>query len=287
MGANNTVLYQPAPGLDDVSYEYSIFLIVFQSLLVCLGGFGNVLTIIAVLACKKLRRTHNAYIAHLAFVDFVISVVLVPINIIGLYNDKNEDDSVACKVIAVVSLAALVSSTLSLFMVALNRYILICKGAYTYTRLYNWKTVPLSIGLLWVWAFGIVMPMLSFGGIGWSIKTHYCFFVNYDFTTYLYMNLGLAQGGVVVPAAGTSLCYMLIIKKLRATARKLAPKAPSSSTVKEVRFPAYLLNFLKIASMFYFVSGYVLHAKINLNSYLNFLLEANNRADGMLLCFHQ
>lgn len=236
MGANNTILYQPEEGLDDVSYAFRIFLIVFQSILCLVGGFGNVLTIIAVLACKKLRRTHNAYVAHLAFVDFVISALLIPTNIYGLYHDKSADDSIGCKAIAVISLAALVSSTLSLFMVALNRYILICKGAYTYTRLYNWKTVPLTIMLLWIWAFAVVLPLLSFGGLGWSIKTHYCFFVNYDFTTYMYINLGLAQGGVVVPAAGTSICYMLIIRKLRATARKLAPKAPTSSTVKDVSY---------------------------------------------------
>lgn len=234
MGNNQTIEYNPAPALDDISLELRIFFIIFQSLLGVTGTFGNLLTLVAVFSCKKLRRTHNAYIAHLAFVDLMISAFLVPMNIYGLDENRTEDPRVSCKIIAVISLTALVASLLSLFMVSLNRYILICKGMHTYIRMYNKRTVPFSIIGLWVWAFAVVLPMLSFDGLGWSAKTHYCFFINYHFITYLYMSVGLAQAGVVLPAIATSLCYMLIIKKLRASARKLAPKS-ISSTGKEVK----------------------------------------------------
>lgn len=231
---HSIIEYSPSPFLDDIPIEFRTFCIIFQSILALTGTFGNVLTLIAVFSCKKLRRTHNAYIAHLAFVDIVISGVLVPINIYGLSQQKDGDDTIGCIIIAAISLAALVASILSLFMVALNRYVLICKGMHTYVRMYNKKTVSISICLLWFWAFTVVLPMLSFDGLGWSKKTHYCFFINYDFTAYMYMSLGLAQAGVVLPAAGTSMCYIMIIKKLRDSARKLAPKSGNSST-KEVR----------------------------------------------------
>jgi len=234
MGNNQTVIeYSPAADLDDLSPGFRTFCIIFQSILALSGSAGNLLTILAVVVCKKLRRTHNAYIAHLALVDFFISSFLIPLNIVGLYRRKSHDESAACKVIAVVSLIALVLSVLNLFMVSLNRYILICKGMFTYTKMYNKKTVPLSILLLWGWAILVVTPMLAADGVGWSQKTHYCFFRNYYFFSYIYITVGLAQAGVVLPAAATSVCYVMIIKKLRTTARKLAPKSPNS-LVKEV-----------------------------------------------------
>ena len=237
MGNNAThpvIECNPSEDLDELSAGFRIGCIVFQCILSVTGAFGNLLTLTAVFSCKKLRRTHNVYIAHLAFVDLLISGVLVPINIYGLAEHKIGDETLACTIIGVLSLAALVASILSLWMVALNRYVLICRGSVLYCKMYNKVTVPVSICLMWGWAFAVVLPMLSFDGIGWSDKTHYCFFVNYDFVTYIYICVCLAQAGVVVPAAGTAFCYMLIIKKLRATARKLAPRSGNSST-KEVR----------------------------------------------------
>lgn len=242
MGNNATIEYDPAEGLDDISSEYRTVAMIVQSFIAVSGTFGNLLTIAAVFTCRKLRRTHNAYIAHLAFVDLLISGFLVPVNIYGLYTNKNADDSVGCQVVAVISLAALVASILSLFMVALNRYILICRGMYTYSKMYNKTTVPISILLIWLWAFAVVIPMLASGMLGWSQKTHYCFFLNYDFGAYIYMSVGLAQGGVVIPAIGTSMSYMMIIKKLKATARRLAPKMPTSSVVKEVSIMKYMMG---------------------------------------------
>ncbi|XP_067942277.1 melatonin receptor type 1B-A-like [Watersipora subatra] len=241
MGNNATIEYNPREGLDNLPQGFRTFCIVFQSLLSLTGTLGNLLTLVAVFSCKKLRRTHNAYIAHLAFVDLLISGFLVPTNIYGLSQEKMQDDSISCKVVGIISLAALVASILSLFMVALNRYVLICKGMQTYIKMYNKMTIPISIGLIWVWAFAVVLPMLTFNGIGWSIKTHYCFFINYDFITFIYICVGLAQAGVIIPAAGTSICYLLIIKKLKATALKLAPKS-GSSAAKEAMTPSSSSN---------------------------------------------
>ena len=228
MGNNATIHYDPAEDLDDLNPGFVTFCVVLQSILCVVGGLGNILTLLAIILSKALHKSYNAYIAHLACVDLVICCALIPINILGLLNKDSVPAN--CAAIGAIALISLVISILSLMMIGLNRYILICKNLDFYTRIYNKKMIVITIGIMWLWAFAVVLPMLSFDGLGWSQKTHYCFFINYHFVTYLYMSIGLAQLGVVVPAGITAFCYVLIIRKLKSTAKKLEPHAGSPST---------------------------------------------------------
>jgi len=230
MGANNTALYQPGDTLDYLVEEYKIALTVCQICLCVLGSSGNILTILAVILAKHLHRTHNIYIAHLACVDLLINAFLIPTNIYGFQYGIPSN----CPVIGAISIICLVVSILSLLMVALNRYILICKDASTYARFYNRKTVSVSIVVMWLYACALIIPMQSFHALGWSVKTWYCFFVNYDFSTYIYVSVCMSQLGVVAPAGGTALCYVLIMRKMRASAKKLAPKLPTGNNTVTV-----------------------------------------------------
>lgn len=224
----SAVTYNPAEDLDELHPAFVTFCVVLQSILCVVGGLGNLLTILAIVLCKSLHKTHNVYILHLAVVDTIINIFLIPINIDGLLNSI--EDPPQCIIIGAIAFSALVVSILSLMMISINRYVLICKDTSTYIKLYNKKTVALSIIAMWVWAVVLVVPMSAFDGLGWSQKTHYCFFQNYNFAAYLYMNFGLCQLGVVAPSVTTSICYMLIIRKLKASAEKMAVHPTTMTT---------------------------------------------------------
>jgi len=225
MGANNTVSYKPKDGLDDLAYEFKISLSVVQICFCMLGTGGNILTIMAVILAKSLHRIHNIYIAHLAGVDLVINAFLIPTNIYGLEHGRPSN----CTAIGALSLICLVASILSLMMIALNRYILICKNSATYAKFYNRKTIVFSMLLIWVYASVITLPMLSFNALNWNHKTWYCFFINYDFVTYLYISISMASLGVVAPAVITATCYTLIMRRMRASNKALLMPTPATT----------------------------------------------------------
>ena len=237
MGNNATIHYNPAEDLDDLNPGFVTFCVVLQSILCVVGGLGNILTLLAIILSKALHKSYNAYIAHLACMDLIICFAMIPSNIRAISGNHGEPAN--CAAIGAIALICLVVSILSLMMIGLNRYILICRSLSFYKKIYNKRMIAITFAVMWLWALAVVLPMLSFNGLGWSRKNHYCFFVNYDFITYLYVSVGLAQLGIVVPAGVTASCYVLIIKKLKSTARRLEPRSGNSQNTQPVRHNAH------------------------------------------------
>ena len=224
MGSNHSspVEYNPIEGLDDLTDVARTVLMVIQVISCIIGGAGNSLTILAVLCNKKLQTYNNFYVTHLALVDLTISLVLVPINIHGLWRGAPPH----CDIVAAVALSTIVLSILSLFMIAFNRYILICRTFRDYQRIYTRRNVLISLIVMWLYSLAVVLPMFSFKGFGWSVKTHYCFFTNYNFLSYIYVVTVIAPIGNMLPTFGTATCYMFIIKKIRSSERMMKRMRP-------------------------------------------------------------
>lgn len=224
MGSNysSTVEYNPEEGLDDLTKESSSIMMAIHIVVSIIGGAGNLLTILAVLCNKKLQTYNNFYVTHLALIDLTISLVLVPINFNGLMFGPPPH----CDIVAAVALCTIILSILSLFMIAFNRYVLICKNLKTYQRLYTRRNVLISLVVMWSYSLAVVLPMFSFHGLGWSVKTTYCFFTNYNFLSYIYVVTVIAPIGNMLPTFATATCYTFIIKKIRASQRLLERNTP-------------------------------------------------------------
>lgn len=225
------VEYDPPAGLDTLHPNYVIGLCVILGIISFTGGAGNLLTIMAIGLHKGLQKSYTAYIAHLASVDLLISAFLVPSNISGILTTPYS----GCEVLSVISLCGSVVSILNLMMISVNRYILLCKDRHMYEKFFIKRNVAISMALMWVYALAVTIPLKAFDGLGWSVKYHNCIFQSYKFDVYLYVVVCFSVLGLVVPVSVTSICYILIIKKLRSTAKKLQPSDASTTTSQQVR----------------------------------------------------
>lgn len=223
MGNNLTyaVEYKPTEDLDKLDPVFVKVVAALLWIIAISGAFGNFLTILAIILHKRLHQSYMAYVAHLACVDLVISAFLVPMNVMEMLGSSLSQ--MGCEILSAISISCLVVSILNLMMISINRFTLICKDKHVYAKYFNRKTVSISMAAMWVWAGAVTMPMKPIGGLGWGEKYHNCIFQNYQFDVYLYVIACFSIVGLTVPVTMTSLCYILIIKKLHETEKKVRP----------------------------------------------------------------
>ncbi len=130
------------------------------------GSIGNLMILIATARTKQLQTSPNIFFVNLAVADFMVCIIAMPAGAVTLTYDIPEEP---CKLIGFVAVVMGNMSIISLFMIALNRYVLICRPRETYYRLYSKKNIMLSFLLVWTLDFAIfALPLFRGRGYGRS-----------------------------------------------------------------------------------------------------------------------
>ena len=183
------------------------------------GTFGNICTLLAVGTNKKLQTIPHAFLINLAITDLIVCSILIPCNILSFFEML---DIKTCEIMGYISLLCLVLSVFSLALVAVNRYIIICRSRDLYMKIYTQRNTAIMIISCWV--MGLLFfspPFYGFGHFGYNIKFGGCLFDAPDQQTYWFVFIFADNIGMFPTIILTLFCYMKILTKFRDSRRKV------------------------------------------------------------------
>ncbi len=213
------------------------FQIIFAFMAI-IGTFGNIITILAVVTTKNLQTIPNYYVVSLAVADLITCVFVMPMAVLT-YSYEYQIPVGFCQVISYVTMIVVVSSMIHLGIIAINRYILICRSRGLYNRIFSKRNVIISIACSWMFCFiEFSPPFFGFGSYGFNPFFGTCQFSDSKYT-FLFV-LILADCTVVFPSLFITLfCYIAIFMKFRQSQARVMHTAEYSgnSSVNETPGP--------------------------------------------------
>ena len=122
--------------------------------MIAAGSFGNLLVVSAVAHQPKLRTQRNVFIINLAISDLLLCLVTTPLTLIEIVNDHWPlgDSEAGCKASGGLQAVSVFVSTLSITVIALDRYQLI-----VYPTRDVLKKIGTVTGLLIIWMLGFFL----------------------------------------------------------------------------------------------------------------------------------
>lgn len=159
-GENNETKVDPDTllrELNDITALRFLPVIIYMSLLMLVGIFGN-LMVLNVYLRKRLKCSSDYFILNLAFLDLLTCLIGVPVEIADLRDPYMFYAPAACKLLRTVESFSNMGSTLTLMAIAMDRYKRICKLG---ERFSNPKAKRLCIGAILIgaltcWPAGVV-----------------------------------------------------------------------------------------------------------------------------------
>ncbi len=124
---------------------YVAIVIVLYALVIVPGALGNTLVVLTVIKAPQMRTATNIFIANLALADIFVCVFDLPLNAHYQITGSWAFGEALCHVIPAAFAVVVYASTLSLTMIAIDRYLLIVKP--TMTRLSIQKAMLALLGI--------------------------------------------------------------------------------------------------------------------------------------------
>ncbi|KAJ8322032.1 hypothetical protein KUTeg_000503 [Tegillarca granosa] len=120
---NETLLYQWNKKLFNDTKIVTFILFLY----LIIGAIGNAIVVYVYFRYMKGKTTHRYFIPYLAIVDFVGVVVHCSLDIIKDFLNVIFPSDILCRILWYVGMATTLSSALILVVIAIHRYLLICK----------------------------------------------------------------------------------------------------------------------------------------------------------------
>lgn len=142
-------------------YETEIFSItnIILSLTFIFGIMGNLLLISFVLFYKKNNKLTKIFIMNLAISDLLLILICIPTTIYVNYRPfKWIFGIIGCKLSSYVQSIAVSSSVLTITVISIDRYIIICKPFILRTSYTKYK-VNFIVLLIWIFSLVINLPL--------------------------------------------------------------------------------------------------------------------------------
>ncbi|XP_061718408.1 G-protein coupled receptor moody-like isoform X1 [Cydia pomonella] len=155
----NETSYGSQSELSKFSPGLLTFAAVMTGLIMLVGLFGNLLTVVALLKCPKVRNVAAAFIISLCCADFLFCAMVLPFAISGFWQQKWSHGDVLCKLVPFLRYGNVGVSLLSIALITLNRYIMIAHHS-CYGRVYRKYNIALMIVFSWMFAYGMQIPTL-------------------------------------------------------------------------------------------------------------------------------
>ncbi|KAJ8025213.1 Rhodopsin, GQ-coupled [Holothuria leucospilota] len=166
--------------LEDEGYQFedpiqrliiaSIFLLVSVT-----GLVGNTLIGVAVFVSKKLQTRTNVFVVNLAVAD-LLTCSLLPFQAVALLVDPWPLSNWICSAVGMVMYICWWTSTITLALIAFNRYNIVVKKREDYEDMYTTRKMALWVIFSWIAPTLLVIVPLAFdlGALGYSSKFKTC-----------------------------------------------------------------------------------------------------------------
>lgn len=135
------------------------FAAVVAIIIMIIGLFGNLLTIIALCKFPKVRNVTAAFIISLCIADFVFCLLVLPFDSIRFINASWADVGFFCVLVPFLRYGNVGVSLLSVAAITINRYIMIAHHAI-YSKVYKKYWIAAMIMFCWVFSYGMQIPTL-------------------------------------------------------------------------------------------------------------------------------
>ncbi|XP_075976961.1 G-protein coupled receptor moody isoform X1 [Anticarsia gemmatalis] len=135
------------------------FAAVVTGIIMLVGLFGNLLTVVALLKCPKVRNVAAAFIISLCIADFLFCAIVLPFAISGFWTRTWSHGGVLCKLVPFLRYGNVGVSLLSIALITLNRYIMIAHHSW-YSRVYRKHNIAIMIVFSWMFSYGMQIPTL-------------------------------------------------------------------------------------------------------------------------------
>ncbi|PAA69948.1 hypothetical protein BOX15_Mlig009868g1 [Macrostomum lignano] len=185
-----------------------------------IGVFGNSLIIICVIVHKKMKNVTSLFVANLAAADLFLAGLVAPGSIRMLWHQPGMPNSPWCKLFGIALFFSCAATVNFSALIALTRYIVICKS-HLVVQLFRHKRSALwCIGL---WTYSVIQVALPSGtqlfqyNYNQVIDVCHLNYTKHPIAIAVYINVLCFLPCVVVCIA----CYALIFSVLRRTRRNL------------------------------------------------------------------
>lgn len=206
---------------------------VFAVVIMFIGFFGNLLTVLALPYSRRHRKTTTWFVVNLAAAEALFCVTILPVtaaHLISLYMTAHAllSDS-ACAYFAFCRYVTMLVGLLSIAAIAINRCVLITMPK-NYPKIFT--STNTSVTILCIWLLSIVLllfPLLeAYGKFGYNDSTDECDFVD---------NTALGQSprnvmmfaGYFLPCGVIVVSYALIFYKARRSSIKMKAISQANS----------------------------------------------------------
>ncbi len=214
-------LWKTSTELDTLLCIYMVVIIII------IGCFGNILTILAITKKRELQTIPNYYVMNLACSDLGVCTLVAPITAL-LLSGVHIPDWI-CKLTGFASLVFMMTSVLNLGIIGFNRYVLICKSFELYQRIFTPRNVMISIIGMWAFVIIDVSPAFyGFGSFGYNKFFGTCLFTT-DHKWNFFFVLIMLDFIIMFPTLTVTLIlYIAIYRKFARTRKGVDSDMPSA-----------------------------------------------------------
>ncbi|XP_055844569.1 G-protein coupled receptor moody [Episyrphus balteatus] len=151
------------------------FAAVTTIIIMLVGIFGNLLTILALLKCPKVRNVAAAFIISLCFADCLFCAVVLPFSAFRFIQGTWTHGDFLCRLIPFIQYGNIGVSLLCIAMITINRYIMIAHHS-AYAKIYKRHWIGVMIAFCWLFAYGMQLPTLFgiWGRFGYDSRLGTC-----------------------------------------------------------------------------------------------------------------
>lgn len=212
------------------SLAVRVFVSIYLSIVITVGVVGNAIVCVIFGLSKELHTSINMLIVNLAIADILQSLNMI-FMVISINNGTWTLGQSMCEINGFVTIAFIVTSLISLFLISINRYIKICQP--TKQNMFSKKVALYSIIAAWV-----IPAFLGLGPIlGWSKymyrpgKVLCTIKFNYNFS----YTVTIMSAAILIPFIGICYCYFKIISTIRESRNRVFKPSTSTGYIQSYR----------------------------------------------------
>ncbi|XP_048873921.1 nociceptin receptor [Brienomyrus brachyistius] len=190
--------------------------IVVVYMIVCMVGLiGNCLVMYVIIRYTKMKTATNIYIFNLALADFLVLATL-PFQGTDVFLGFWPFGNILCKMVISIDYYNMFTSTFTLTMMSVDRYIAVCHPVKALDMRTPHKAKVINI-CIWILASAIGVPAMVVGDVEVEVTGIECIVVLPDPRSYWDLVFGICVFlfSFLIPVAIISICYSLMVKRLR------------------------------------------------------------------------
>ena len=224
VGANNTT------GKSDATVAVEVTVISVLGVL-CLPA--NLFLIVATTRAQTLHTPSNMLILNLAVTDLLVAMLVLPVWIVTTHSQFLTFDKSICIGAGMANLLLFLESLSTLSVIAVDKYICICKPL-KYVYMITNKRIGILITYTWTQStFLAAMPLFGFGKYGF--RTSELSLCNIDFSYDIIYTMCVLLTTILPSLSTMFFCYYKIFCVARNQARRVNATLPQTISVASLR----------------------------------------------------